>query len=368
MKKQLTKIIAPLLVLLIVISLAAFSVPVTAQTTTAQEKAMYFMETMLPIDLSKYTITLKNENTMDGIPALSDTVSAINRKVTQLLYQLNSENSELTVNFIIENGKIVLCSVSTIKGQVIPDKQYLSQRDAVKAFLENYQTYIDSDSSSLIAMLNNADIAKNSTTFIENTKFTIENIYNTGTYQTIFDWTYTINYVDYTWLMLTFDTKGNFISMTDTRVLYKIGDTSINISAEQAINIALENLQFYSYEMPDGSIVKDFKVGDTAAMLYTIPFEYVDYVLRPYYDVKLFLEENAPGGVFGITVFIWADTGEIISYRNMASGGINYPDNYSPTNVTTTPQNQNTLIIAIAIVAVIAVVATGILVTKKKHK
>jgi len=102
MKKYLMKIIAPLLVLLIVTSFAAFPAPATAQTVTAnQKKTMYFMENMLPIDLSKYAVELQIESTMDGIPALSDTVNSINRKITSLQYQLISEKSELTVNFLI---------------------------------------------------------------------------------------------------------------------------------------------------------------------------------------------------------------------------------------------------------------------------
>ncbi|MCL2287591.1 MAG: hypothetical protein FWC33_00165 [Candidatus Bathyarchaeota archaeon] len=370
MKKQFIKIIAPLLALLIVTSLAAFPAPVIAQSTTNQEKTMYFMENMLPIDLSKYTITLQNEYVIDGIPALSETVHSINRKITSITYQLNSEESELTVSFLIEKGVIWSCTIYTIEGQVIASNQYSSQLVAIKTFLEKYQTYAKIDSNDLITMLNSIDTTKESTIITtENAKLTTQNFYDLGTYKTVFYWTYTIDRVDYTSLELVFDKNGNFISIIDTRVLYTIGDTSINVSQDEAIAIALEKLQLYSYEMPDGSVVKDFKVGDVAAMLYTHPMDYVDYVLRPYWEVKLFLKETAPGNVFGITVFIWANTGEIISCSNMASGGINYPDSTNPTDNSTAPtSNSNTLIISIAIVAVIAVVTTGILVTKKKQK
>ena len=57
--------------------------------------------------------------------------------------------------------------------------------------------------------------------------------------------------------------------------------------------------------MPDGSIVNDFKVNKNTVMseLVVGPVDYVDYVLRPYWDVRLCLAEPAPGSVFGITVF-----------------------------------------------------------------
>jgi hypothetical protein len=368
MKKQLIKTVTPLLTLLIIISLAAFPVPVTAQnTTSAQEKTMHFMETMLPIDLSKYTIKLQNENTMDGTPALSDIVPAINRKITSLTYQLTSEESVLHINFLVEKDKIVLCTIDTITGEAIYSNQYLSQFDAVKDFLERYQTYTKIDSSNLITMLYGADLTKNSTITTENNKLSIDNIYMSGRHQTLFYWTYTINDVAYTSLELIFE-NDKFMTMTDTRVVFTIGDTSINISYAQAIEIALEKLQSYSYGMPDGSVVKDFKVSDYAAMLYTVPLDYVNYELRPYWDVRLFLEEGAPGSVFGITVFIWANTGEIISTSNMASGGINYPDNYNSTDTTSPAQNQNKLIIGIAIITMIVAVTTASILMIKKRR
>jgi hypothetical protein len=393
MKKQMTKIIATLFAILIVTSLTTFFTPIvnqataqdnippptpatgtntsppnTDQPTADQEKAMYFMENLIPIDLSKYTIQLKNEWTTDKIPSLSKTAPEIDRKITRLIYQLNSEERKLTINFIIEKGKIVSCNIDPIEGQIITSKQYLGLKDAVSDFLEKYQPYTQIDSNHLITMLNNVDITKNSTTVIDNIRLGTYTSYFSEEYHRVFDWTHTIDGVDYTWLVLIFDAKNNLVSITDTRTLYTIGDISINISMEQAIDIALENLTFYSYKMPDGSVVNDFKVGDVAAMLYTMPMDYVDYVLRPYWDVKLFLEEGAPGNVFGITVFMWANTGEIISYSNMAHGGINYDDNYDPSDNNATPQNQNMLLIGIAIVAVIAVVTTGILITKKKQK
>jgi len=168
-----------------------------------------------------------------------------------------------------------------------------------------------------------------------------------------------INGVEYTGIHLTFDKMGVFLSFGDDRPLFTIGDTAVNISKEQAITIAIENLKFYSYDMPDGSIVKDFKVSkeNIEAILVTVP---VDYELRPYWDIRMLLDEVYPGNVHGITAFIDANTGEVISYSNMAFGGI-----YDDSGIYT---SSNTLIICIAIIAVIAITTTGILLTKKSRK
>jgi len=196
MKKQLIKIITPWIALLILTSLVVFPAPVSAQTTPAQEKAMHFMENMLPIDLSKYTITLQSERMMD------EEAIGYNRKITSLRYQLKSENSELLVSFSIEKDNIALCSISTTAGQVIPKQQYSNQFDAVKAFLEKYQTYTNIDSRNLIAMIEGVDLTKNSTITTENLRLSIHNSYRSKTEQTSLYWVYTINGLDYTSLEL----------------------------------------------------------------------------------------------------------------------------------------------------------------------
>jgi len=370
-KKQFMKIIAPLLALLIAASLVGvFPAQVTAQTSTAQEETMYFMENLLPIDLSQYTIKLLNESTMVGIP-LGD----INRNMTTVRYQLTSEESTLTVTFIVEHDTVWSCNVYTIEGKAVPSKQYPNQLDAVAGFLEKYQTYTNIDSNNLIAMLNDVDITKDSTVTTENTKLTTKQIYS-DVNKTSFKWTYTIDGVDYTKLSLLFDTEGNFMKMADTRVLYTIGDTSINVSDEQAIDVALETLQSYSYKLADGSVVEGFSVSDVAAMIYTTPFDYVNYELRPYWDVRLYLYEIYPGNVFGVTVYLWADTGEVISVSNMASGGISTSDDSTTETVPSSTDTisgdsslvSNLLVLFGVVAAIIAVMAVSAVVAVKKRK
>jgi hypothetical protein len=175
-------------------------------------------------------------------------------------------------------------------------------------------------------------------------------------------WAYVVNGADYNLFDVAFDKEGNFITMGDSREVFTIGDTSVNISLEQAIAIALENLQFYSYEMSDGSVVKDFKVSKDGVIAKLVTYS-GSYELRPYWDIRMFLDEVATGNVFGITVFIWANTGEIISYSNMADGGVSGTD-----NTTASTSNSNRLIAGVSIVAIIAVATTGILMVKKKQK
>jgi hypothetical protein len=373
MKKHLIKLFAPLLVVLLAASFfGAFSAPVAGQTNTpplepsqivAQDKAMDFMKNVLPVDLSKYTINLRSNSIMYGVPLAKDD----NRIIINILFELNSTDSYLHIGFAFEKDTMTSCQINSIEGQVITTRQYDNPLVAAKDFLERYQAYTQIDSRNLIAMLDNVDITKDSTVTTENIKFTVLNSYNVGRDELVFSWVQIINGVESRiGTSLEFDMDGNFISLGDSRTLYAIGDMSVNISEEQAIDLALENLKSYSYDMYEGVVVKDFKVSrdNIVATLVTAS---VDYELRPYWDIRMILDEIYPGNIHGITAFIWADTGEIISYSNMAFGGIIDIDTDNHDSEPTSP--NYTLAAAIAtIIATTIAITTIALLTKKRRK
>jgi len=367
MKKHLTKLFAPLLVVLLVASFfGAPTSPVAGQTQTAQDKAATILENVLSVDLSKYTPDIKI-GSMEGVP-----LSSADRKLTNLAYTLtplenNDENNIIKIYFTAEKDIIINYFVSLASPQVITTTQYANQYEAAKNFLEKYQTYTHINSDNLITLLSKVDLTKNSTITQENTKLTVSVNSLLGEQVTL-RWTYTVSDVDYTVLEISIDAGGFVRAMFDNRALYTIGDTTIKITKEQAIDIALENLQFYSYDMPDGSVVKDFKVSrdNVVAVLASSP---VDYELRPYWDIRMVLDEVYPGSVHGITAFIWANTGEVISYGNIAFGGTVTPDNPNPANSEPLLSGYTLLVVLAAVIAavVIASVSFGLLV-KKRHK
>jgi hypothetical protein len=359
MKKHLIKISVSLLTLLLVVSFIA--VPTTVAGQTTQNKAIDFMENVLSIDLSKYTVSLKVDSILDGVPLTNDV-----RKINNLMYALNSENSNIEVYFAVENDVIVNCFVSPMGEQVITNNKYTNQLDAVKGFLERYQAYTKIDTNNFMTMLDNVDISKDSTITRENTKLIIQNDYIWETEHTTLRWAHTINGADYNALELCVDKNGFVSSMFDTWTLYTVGDTSINISENQAIDIALESLKVYSYEMYDGLVVKDFKVTRTNIVA-TLVTGSVDYALRPYWDVRMMLDEVYPGNVHGIAVAIWANTGEVISYGNMAFGGTVELDNNISGDPEPTLPNYTLMAVATTVIVAIAIVTIGLM-TKRKHK
>ena len=344
--------------------------PTNTLTPTAQQQALAFIENVLPVDLSKYNLTFNKSTTLDGV-------------VVDLRYSLDSNGNTVDVLCRVEKNVLTNCHIYPINGSVISDRHYISLFDAVKSFLEKYQTYSKIDSTNLIAMLDNIDLTKNTTTIIGDTKLTISNNIFGGEEKTYLKWANTINGADYTLLQLLFLKDGNFESFMDERAVYTIVDTSVSISREQAIEIALGNLSSYSYEMPDHSFVSDFNVTKDRISAELV-ISRANYELRPYWDIRMPLNQTYPGSVHGITVFIWANTGDIISYGNIAFGGIEYNDNSSPSiTASSSPTQQPTLepsptldnlqtenytSTIIILVLVIVAIIVGLLTFFAKHK
>ncbi|MDR0372785.1 MAG: hypothetical protein LBI79_04405 [Nitrososphaerota archaeon] len=339
--------------------------PATSQTPTAQDKVTDIIENVMSVDLSKYTLEIKS-NSLDGVP-----LSNNDRKITNLICTLTplegtGESGVVTIFFMVERDVVINYFVDVASLHVITPVQYANQREAVKSFLEKYQAYTSIDSSNLMAMLDDVDMAKNSTMTRENVKLVLSVSSFFGA-QTTLRWTYTVNGADYTVLDVSVTAGGFVRAMYDSRALYKVGDTSISISKEQAIGIAIANLSSYSYAMPDGSVVKDFKVSrdKAGAVLFTSP---VDYELRPYWDVRMMLDEVYPGSVHGITAFVWANSGEVFSYSNIAIGGAITSD--APDPVDSDPLSSEYVLlagVAVAVVAAIIVVAVIGVLVKKRH-
>jgi hypothetical protein len=60
---------------------------------------------------------------------------------------------------------------------------------------------------------------------------------------------------------------GVFSGLIDHRQLYSIGDTTVNVSMRQAIEIAIKRVENYSYYMGNGIWISDFNVMGTSATL-----------------------------------------------------------------------------------------------------
>ncbi len=376
--KQIKKAICAIFLLSILTILGGISVA-QSSISTAQDKTLSFIENALPFDNTQYTITLRNY----GAPKLPELGSTqpINGEQEVLTYSLESKDSALDVICTIQNNAVTMVDAYVVKGNAISDRAYSNVVDAAKSFLQKYQSYTSLDSAKMMEMLSKVDSVKNSTTLSDNLKLTVTHIDATGTFfgdSIDFRWVQTANGCDYLLLDVGFR-DGVFSSLIDRRPVYTIGDTSVNVSKEEAIKIAMNAIKGYSYRMSDNWVVTGFNVTEDKAVAVLQSQTKEANVLYPIWSVTLPLNGTWPGSVTELLVEVWAGTGEVHLVDHLAYGSSDLvSDTISDSESTTTaplPQSSSNNetpmdlgMIALIVFAVVAIAAVTTIVIKKKHK
>lgn len=308
-----------------------------------------FIANVLPIDFSKYTITLKN-HVYDGETDL-------------FIYTLDSDVSTLRVICLYRNSILLSCTLSADKGQLISDRTYVNLVDAAKSILERYQSYTKIYSANLIEMLSSIDATRDVNILSGNINFTKCTTKAYDIEVTTFSWAYTVNGAKYTELIIEFQ-NGIFHTLYDTRNIYTIGDTTVNITAEQAVNIAVNYSEAYSYSLTDGRRISGFNITKDRSTARLVAYPVNSTVLRPYWHVELFLNQTYPGSVVGLTIFVWANSGEVFLCNPIAYGGSADNNLASPSSST----ESITGVLGVTIITVTAIIATVYTLFIKKKK
>ncbi len=377
--KQLNKVICAIFILSIITMLGGVSL-VHSSVSTAQDKALAFIKNVLPFDTTQYNITLRNYD----VPKLPDLGSTqpINGQQEVLTYSLESKDSAVDVICTIQNNAVSMVAAYVVKGNAISDQSYNNVVDAAKGFLQKYQAYSGMDSKNMISMLSNVYSINNATVTSDNLELNITHIDATGTFfgdSIDYRWVQTFNGCEYLSLDVSFK-DGVFSGLIDGRAVNSIGDTSVNISKEQAIKIAMNAIQNYSYRMSDDWVVTGFNVTQNKAVTVLHPLAKEANVLYPIWTVTLPLNGTYPGSVTELLVEVWAGTGEVHLVQHQAYGGADLPpvDSADSGLPTTSPSSQLTntneaplnlgIVAILSVIVVVIVVATITLIVKKRSK
>jgi hypothetical protein len=304
------KIIALLVLVFLIASLMQIN-SVNAADRTIEEKSTAILSNVSEFNLDKYTIAQKiypNYSYYDVVPE------------SNIVYTLISDTSKLKISLTYANGKLHILNVAEIEGAPTMTKTYNNPLDQAKSFLNNYHTLTgNSLYQELSLMLDKTGSSQNTTT----TSGNLQLVVNGSAKDTTFMWTYVSNGAEarHKCISLGF-TDGLLRYFVDTWDLYKIGNTTINLSQEEAIEIAMEQAKNFSWIVGSGNNsieAKDFNV--TKAMETKLTFANSLYAdkqrdtdpleLYPIWRIGVGLDKFYPGNVYGINVEIWADTKEI---------------------------------------------------------
>jgi hypothetical protein len=281
--------------------------------TSAQEKSLAISRDVVGLDVEKYAASVS------GSPSDSY-LGVVPQENVRYTFQLNA--SKVDVRYTFANGKLRMIHVLEGSRSPLLTKTAINTLESAKDFLGSYQDYsANSFYGELKSMLSNVDVGKNATETSGNIKLevTVSEDLESEDYK----WTYVYDGVEASAKCVALGYKNGFLKyFLDNWELYKIGSTSVNISEKAAIDIAMQRASTFSWNMgTDDNMAKIMNFTVTNAMVWeTVFFSnlYADQprsqdplTLYPIRHVWVSLDKFYPGNVYGINVYVWADTGEI---------------------------------------------------------
>ena len=369
-----------ILIIMLVLLFTLLHVPTAySAELTAPEKTLTFLKDVVKVDMTKYNATLAS-NWVDYPPHWGGLAEEFVR------YNLDGGNeSNLRVTCRFRENMLYSCSLKVRKGSpLFAEPQPTRLLDAAKGFLERYQTYSGASYiQKMRSTLDTVDKTEDATIKSDNIKLTISNqeIQNDPTVEAIertsFEWTYTVNGVDapQNVVRVTFE-KGVFKSLVNNWDLCNIGSSKVNVSKEEAINLARNAAEDYRLQiyLSDGLTDVEFNLADepVSAELFMYPRETL--TVYPFWRIELYFDKFYYSA-YGVQVGIWADTGEIESCESLSGlgGPIAEEDSTeSSTEQSLTSENNGTassmniFIITTTAACVVTIIAATIVLRKKR--
>jgi hypothetical protein len=314
--KKLLLSVVILSLLLVCIIFAALTPNVHAAEVNIQQRGLEVTNSVIGLDLSKYSVTTK-EDLADQHASYLGLVPQENVK-----YNLVSDSGELNVLYTFAEGNLQMIQVLENFGKPITNKLPTVAPKMAYDFLSDYQTYTDNPLyGELKSTLKGVDAGKNLTKTEGNT--VLEVTYIDG--YTNFKWYYTDNgaIAPYSkFIALSF--KNHFLSaFVDNWQFYDVGSSNIKLSKEEVSNIALEAARTHSWSGKlDDDTLDAAKFNSSNIKWASLTFDNSlginntrsedPLVLYPVWRVGVALDKWY-GQLYGVVVAVWADTGEVRS-------------------------------------------------------
>jgi hypothetical protein len=278
------------------------------------ERAMTIIRDVAQIDITKYQTTLLSD-TVENRSDLGGVVEEI------LKYSLTTTESKIDLVLRFRNNHFSLYQLSLIEGippyaPIYVQPQSTDILEATIGLIERYKSstsdpYLE-EMSRLLASSNET----NNEQTLGNTKLRITNNGDTAVVLLL----YTVNGVDFSTKSLRVVFRNHFLQeLSDDWFLYKVDSAQVNVSKEQAIQIARDAAKNFEWNA-DGVQVSNFSVLEEPVSAVFFPHPRTEpLTLVPYWYITLYLDREYPGGVNSITVGVWADTGKVANIQALSS-------------------------------------------------
>jgi hypothetical protein len=286
---------------------------------TPREKGLAALNSVVGLDFTKYT-TMSKEYPPDSYLGVVPQETA--------RYNLEADESKLDVLCTFVNGSLQMMSVLENDGLPITTRSATNAVDMAKDFLSSYRSYSgNSFYGGLASTLNNVAANETLTSIIGNIKLDVTNSAGSSTFR----WTYTFEGIEAPVKCLVLKYDDGFLKyFIDNWNLYKIGSTSINLSEKEATDKGLASSKNFSWMVGFGDStyeVRDFNA--TQAMVWETIFsnslsagtarDHDPLTLYPMRHVWVSLDKFYFGNVYGIEVYLWADTKDVYDMQERFS-------------------------------------------------
>ncbi|MCL2173430.1 MAG: hypothetical protein FWB84_07335 [Candidatus Bathyarchaeota archaeon] len=282
-------------------------------------------------------------------------------------FYLSSVESKIDVHCDIKDNAIVWCKLYPTKSSPIYTTTTLDVLSSAKTTLIELNTFSSkSYLSSIQNMLNNVKKIESSTTSNAELTQIIEIREVLGEELVMMSWAPFANGLvqSQNTLSLHYDTRGHLVYFHNGLDMFTIGSFEAKISEQAAIQIAMEQVQTFSWTQGD-EVVSNVEIRrEHVNTSLSLQRRDGGTILYPYWDVWVPLAEVYPGGVTAFHVTIWADTGEVEYFT--ATGFYGDPNESGIINDPQQSSLDYRLVVTLTIVATIAVTAGYLFYKKKK--
>jgi hypothetical protein len=281
------------------------------------ENVVSFLQEVVQLDTAKYYAELER-NSIEYREVLGGISEWL------MTYRLKAEESELVIDFRFRNNTLSRYRLDVIEGDPIYwQSQPTDSLELAEGILSRYKTYAGvSYLDQMKEILQTVNTPQNVEDVFGDVKFVLA----TEGKDAEITWIYTAAGIDFQskGVSLSID-NGVLEELTDGWFLFNVGGTEINISEDEAMQIALHRLEDFSWtSIIDGQFVEvnDYVVLEEPRNVQLLPHSRDEPLeLVPYYYITFYLNKVYPDNINSIGVGIWADTGEVRNCQTLTTKG-----------------------------------------------